>query len=131
MTQKDGITIPIFHGIFNGHESITHFIHDFDPALYELLPNLYATCIADNGRSPRKIVAGFFVKTSYHHDDAEFSGALHAAMMTIPALTSFVNTQFSLLPARLEVIGSEPLSEQEMLRTLLSQSLKHSTFGHA
>jgi hypothetical protein len=44
--EKGGVTIPLFHCIFNGDESVTHFMREYDASLYQTLPHLYAVCIA-------------------------------------------------------------------------------------
>lgn len=48
MNKKGGVTIPIFHCVFNGYESITSFMRDFDLSLYKELENLYAICFSNN-----------------------------------------------------------------------------------
>ncbi len=132
MMQKGGLTIAVMDAICNGHESITHFMHAFDEKLYECLPHVYAICIADNGQTPRKIVGGFFVKTSYHHNDTGFHEALLGVMALSPHLNRFgEDRRYSLLPARVPVEAAEPLSEASMVFVLSQQALKHSTFGHA
>src|SRR5690606_2369018 len=42
------VTVPLFHCLFHDSTSITHFLHDLDPALCRVLPHTYAVCIADN-----------------------------------------------------------------------------------
>lgn len=131
MSKKGGVTIPIFDCIYNGAESITSFERDFDEKLYEILPNLYTVCIADNSQGSRNIVGGFFVKTSYTHNNKEFEDSLHAAALSSPNLSQLLGPEVSFLPARLGVSGSAPLSEQEMLRVMITQFLKFSQEGSA
>jgi len=78
LKKKGGLTVPVFDCIFHGQESIESFIREFDGGLYNSLPNLYAICFSDNSSSPRNIVAGCVVKTSFTHHDEEFSAAVLA-----------------------------------------------------
>jgi len=74
------------------------------------------------------LVGGFFVKTSYTHEDvAPFQNVLEGVIHTSQNLARFTGHKYSMLPAKLGVQGSEPLSEAEMLRILSNQYLKHST----
>jgi hypothetical protein len=78
------------------------------------LPNLYVICLSDNSGSTRKIVAGFFVKTSYSHEDPEFLDTTTVVAKSTKELSKLVGAKTSLLHARLDVVGSEPpLSEDE------------------
>ena len=129
--QKGGVTIPIFHCIFNGYESITSFMYDFDEELYASLPNLYAICISNNRGSTKNIIAGFFIKTSYTHEDSEFLDALNAITKSNKKLAKKIDNNASYFPARLTISGSKPLSEDEMLQIISQQALKFSTGGKA
>lgn len=132
MSLKGGVSIPVFECLFNGPASITSFTRSFDQALYELLPNLYVVCIAKGSDERRKLIGGFFIKTSYHHSDgADFQDALNQAVYTSENLASFTGPEYALLPARLGIEGSEPLSEAEMLHILSTQYLKYSRAGSA
>jgi len=131
MTKKGGVTIPVFDCIFHGVESIESFAREFDVGLYQTLPNLYGICLSDNSNGRRKIVAGFSVKTSYTHDDEEFLPAITAAVVSSEKLRPFLGPQTTFLPARLGVVGSAPLSEQEMLRLMATQFLKYAVGGNA
>lgn len=131
MTKHGGVTIPIFHCVFNGHESITSFTREFDENMYRALPNLYAICLSDNSSAARKIVAGFFIKTSYTHQDPEFLDAITAVAKSTKELSKFMEVKSSFLPARLGPTDSEPLSELEMLKIMSEQSLKFSAAGNA
>ncbi|MDX2503678.1 MAG: hypothetical protein QNL62_04265 [Gammaproteobacteria bacterium] len=125
------MTIPMFHCIFNGHESITSFIHDFDEKLYKSLPNLYAICISNNRGSTKNIVAGFFVKTSYTHEDSEFLDAITAVTKSNKELAKTVGDNASFFTDRLTISGSKPLFDNEMLQVISQQALKFSVGGNA
>ncbi|MBA1245436.1 hypothetical protein [Pseudomonas japonica] len=128
MSEKGGVSIPVFECLFNGSESITSFTKEFDRSLYEALPHLYVVCIAKNTGKLKQLVGGFFIKTSYHHNDGyEFTAALHTALITSDTLRQFDSPEYSLLPARLGVLGAEPLSEGEMLKIFSQQYLKFNT----
>ncbi|MBA1290578.1 hypothetical protein [Pseudomonas japonica] len=128
MSERGGVSIPVFECLFNGSESITSFTKEFDRTLYEALPHLYVVCISKNKGKLKQLVGGFFIKTSYHHDDGhDFTAALHAALMTSDTLRRFDGPEYSLLPARLGVLGADPLSEGEMLRIFGQQYLKYNT----
>ncbi len=131
MSSKGGVTMPLFHCIFNNFDSITHFMRTYDEVLYRQLKNTYAVCISDNSGLNRKIVAGFIVKTSYSHNDPEFLNAITKIGLSTKELSSYIGSNTSFLPARLGVMGSEPLSESEMLNVMLQQYLKFSTAGNA
>ena len=62
----------LFHCFFNSDGSITHHMHDPDDDLVSCLPNLYVVYISDNALKRKRIVAGFFVKTSCTHLDFDF-----------------------------------------------------------
>ncbi|GKT25082.1 hypothetical protein [Acidovorax sp. SUPP3334] len=128
--ERGGVSIPVFDCVFNGAESITSFTREFDPNFYRILPNLYAVCVATSSHGQKKIAAGFFVKTSYHHNDPEFSTILASSLETSPNLARFHTLGTSFFPSRLNVPDSEPLSEIEMLHTMLTLFTKHSVGGH-
>ncbi len=130
MTDTGGITIPLFHCIFN-NGSITHYDREYDTDLYFSLPNLYAVCIADRKSGKRQLVAGFFVKTSYSHHDSGFVPAIAAAAQSATELIPFLNEKISFLPARIQAPDSAPLSEYEMLDVMLKQYVKFSSHGTA
>lgn len=130
MTDKGGITIPLFHGIFKG-DSITHYDREFDENLYSSLPYLYAICIARKDRGMKKIVAGFFVKTSYSHNDEGFTAAIATAAQSAAELHPFLEGSFSFHPARINSAEGPPLSENEMLDILQKQYVKFSAYGSA
>jgi len=131
MSKKGGVTIPLFHCIFNEYESITHFMRTYDEVLYKKLENLYAVCISDNSGPKKKIVAGFIVKTSYTHNDSEFLDAITEVALSTEELKQHVGRNTSFLPARLGITGSTPPSEPEMLNVMSQQFLKFSTAGNA
>jgi len=131
MKQKGGVTIPVFECIFHGSESIESFIREFDKALYEALPNLYVICVAQTHGRVKKIVAGFFIKTSYTHHDKEFLSVMTAALNSSEKLHRFVGEHTSFLPARLGISGTSPLSEQEMLKIMMTQYVKYAADGSA
>lgn len=132
MFKKGGVSIPVFECLFNGSDSITSFTRSFNQALYEHLPNLYVVCLSKQKGRQRQLVGGFFIKTSYTHEDgADFQDALEQAVHTSQNLAKFTGPNFSLLPARLGIQGSEPLTEAEMLKILSTQYLKFSTAGNA
>ncbi len=131
MNKKGGVSIPIFECIFNQAGSFTSFERDFDENLYMVLPNLYAVCIKDKSHKPHIIIGGFFIKTSYTHKEKEFLDSLHAVVETSPNLGHFLGPNITFLPARLGIKGSAPLSENEMLKVMLTQFLKFSQNGTA
>ncbi|UXZ97206.1 hypothetical protein K3169_04685 [Pseudomonas phytophila] len=132
MSKKGGVSIPVFECLFNGSHSITSFTRSFDQALYEHLPHLYVVCLSKSKGKQRQLVGGFFIKTSYTHEDgADFQNALEQAVHTSQNLAKFTGPKFSMLPARLGIQGSEPLSEDEMLKIFSTQYLKFSTVGSA
>jgi len=112
--------------MFNGDESILHFMHEFDPAMYQALPNLYAVCIAKTKNKTKTVHAGFIVKTSYTHNDPDFSDTLMLAVGTDPAMKALIDENSSFLPARISISGEAPPTEAEMLRIMVDQHLKFS-----
>jgi len=130
MTDQGGLTIPLFHCIFN-NGSITHYDRKYDAKLYTSLPNLYAVCIANKNSGMRRVVGGFFVKTSYSHNDEGFIDAIAAAAQSATELLPLLNGNTSFLPARLNAPLDPPLTEQEMLDVMLEQYVKFSTHGTA
>ncbi len=128
--KKGGLSVLLFHCFFNGNGSVTHFMHDFDVELYRSLPNLYAVCISDTSSNQKKITAGFFIKTSYSHQDGDFIGALTNVVSTDTGMKNLINERSSFLPARVGISGAPP-SEDEMLRLIVNQALKHGIGGNA
>lgn len=128
--QKGGVSALLFHCLFNTDGSVTHFMHDFDVDLYHSLPNLYAVCIADTSSNQKNITAGFFIKTSYSHQDSDFVGALANVVSIDTGMKNLINERSSFLPARIGISGAPP-SEDEMLRVISSQALKHGVGGIA
>ena len=131
MSKKGGVTIPLFHCIFNGYESITSFMRTYDESMYRQLENVYAICISDNSGSRKKIVAGFIVKTSYTHKDPEFLDVITEVALTTKELSPYISQNTSFLPARIGVPGNSPLTESEMSHLMSRQSLKFSSAGNA
>ncbi len=129
--QKGGLSVLLFHCLFNSNGSVTHFMHDLDVELYGSLPNLYAVCISDTSLKQRKITAGFFIKTSYSHHDSDFIGALTNVISIDTGMRNLINECSSFLPARIAISGDVPPSEDEMLRVIFAQALKHGVGGSA
>ncbi len=129
---KGGLTIPIYHCIFN-QGSITHYLHEIDPDLLAQLPNLYAVCVATKVSGRRNVVAGFFVKTSYTHQDREFGDACRGAIAFMNEINPLLDSEFSLLPARVSIGGADtsPLSEDEMNAYIFQQYFKFQEVGQA
>lgn len=134
MIQRGGFTFPILSCVFNADGSITHFMHEIDPSLYKMLPNLYAICVtkAEDGR--RIVPCGFFVKTSYdhNHDEAEFSSALAGIAKQIPQIAALRTSGDRIVSGRIGNVQPEMvLTEEEMLRLMIGQYLKLSSAGQA
>lgn len=129
MAGKGGVSVPLNWCTFNGFDSMLHDTFTTDTELLKLLTNVYAVCIARRDSKPREIVGGFFVRTSYTHDDPEFAASLANAMAAVPAFSGFAPELHTFLPAKV----SAPLDipEVDMLRLLMSQKLKFSTGGTA
>jgi hypothetical protein len=130
-TKKGGLSICLFHCVFNGFESLTHFTTTHPQELYDLLPNIYAVCIADNSDGQKKIVAGFVIKTSYVADDEDFLGSLQNTLSLYPELRSATDGKdCSYLPAKIGLSDSKPLSEDELIRLMLQQQLKYTPINN-
>jgi hypothetical protein len=129
MAGKGGVTVPLNWCVFNGFESIVHDTITTDRELLKRLPNVYAVCIATRNSNPKTIVGGFFVRTTYTHNDQGFPEALAKAMAAIAEFQQFAPELHSFLPAR---IGAPlDIPESEMLRVLMTQKLKFSSGGTA
>mgnify|MGYP001572801275 CR=1 FL=1 len=125
MNKTGGVSIPILHCVFN-NGSITHYNRDYDTALYESLPNLYAVCVATRPHGGhRKVLGGFFIKTSYDHSNTEFHEACKAALQTMNEIKELIGDEFSLLPARINISADKTLSEDELVSLLFQQYFKH------
>ncbi|MCE3605758.1 hypothetical protein LXA47_19420 [Massilia sp. P8910] len=129
MSAKGGVTVPLNWCVFSEFDSLLHDTISTDPQLLVLLENVYAVCIAQRSSQPKKIVGGFFVRTSYTDKDEEFAEALASAMASIPAFSKFDPVRHSFLPARVK--AALDITEDEMLTLLLSQKLKFTTAGNA
>ncbi len=130
-SQEGGVALLLFHCVFNGSESITHFTHEIDFELYQSLPNAYAICIAEKAQEHKKVTAGFIIKTNCMHHDSNFTGILTNAAMAVPKLMSLIGDHSSFLPARLGISGDTLPTEMEMLRIMTTQALKHGVAGTA
>lgn len=82
-------------------------------------------CIADNNGAMKTIPAGFFIKTSYTHDDAGFLDALAGVAETVFSPNLLSGWKASFLPARIGLPDDAPMTEQEMLRVIVQQCFKH------
>lgn len=131
MEKKGSVTIPVFECIFRGSDSVVSFTREFDDAMYASLPNLYAVCVAETHGSVKKVVAGFLIKTTFTHHDDDFRAALTATLTSSENLHGFAGPHTSFLPARLSMPDPSPLSEQEFLKIMINQYLKHSVGGYA
>lgn len=129
MVEKGGVTVPLNWCTFNGFDTVVHDTLKTDEGLLRKLPNAYAVCIAQRNSTPKVIVGGFFVRTTYTHHDTEFPKALAEAMFAIPAFRSFAPQDHSFLPAK--VNAPIDVTEDEMIKLLLSQKLKFTTGGRA
>lgn len=129
MIGKGGVTVPLNWCVFNGFDSILHDTVSTDVALLERLPNVYAVCIAKRNSSPKTIVGGFFIRTTYTHDDPEFPDALANSMAMVPEFHRFAPEFHSFLPAK--VRAPLDVTEEQMLDVLVSQKLKFTTGGTA
>lgn len=128
-----GLSCPILHCIFSSG-SVTHYTHDVDPILVDQLPNLYAVCLANRTAGKRNVFGGFFIKTTYSHDDVqEFGAACKAAMSTMKELQHFLDDSTSLLPAKIAAPGTEeqPFTENELLGVIFKQYVKFHEVGQA
>ncbi len=126
-----GLSLLLMHAVFNEHESITHYMHEFDKALYRELPYLYVVCLAETIGTTRKIRGGFFIKTSYSHESKEFADMIMACIESTPDLSNIVNNNIKILPAKVKLNESDgiPITESEMLSILAKQALKHEISG--
>jgi len=132
MTDKGGVNLLLFHCVFNEFESITHYLHKFDTKLYEALPNLYAVCISHNTNSVKKVIGGFFVKTSYSHSDEKaFLDLCRGIFHQIKEFQDFTSSDVRFLPAKIGVPDNRPLTENEMARLISRQAIKFSALGNA
>lgn len=129
MVEKGGVTVPLNWCIFNGFDTVVHDTLKTDEELLRKLPHVYAVCIAQRNSNPKEIVGGFFVLTTYTHEDAEFPEALAQAMFAVVAFRKFAPQDHSFLPAR--VSAPIDVSEEEMVKLLLRQKLKFTTSGRA
>jgi hypothetical protein len=129
--NQGGLTTPLFHCIFNGSESITGFMHETKEELVAILPHLYAVCLTNTAQGSKQVLAGFVVKTSFTHHDAGFLDALNGLVSSIPSLSRLRDHQSTLLPARIEIKGTEPLSEEDLSRLMVRQFVRHSVGGNA
>ena len=129
--QKGGLSVLLFHCLFNSNGSVTHFMHDLDVELYRSLPNLYAVCMSDTSSNQKKITAGFFIKTSNSHYDSDFIGVLANVISSDTGMRSLINERSSFLPARITISGDAAPSEDEMLRVIFTQALKYGVGGSA
>jgi len=130
MNKKGGVTIPIFHCVFNVRESITSYMRSFDKKMYQELDNFYLICISLNDGAKKEVVAGIAVKTSYKHDEPGFLDAIHGLLLSTQVLEKYAAKNISFLPAKIIFEGLPP-SENELLELMQEQYLKHSTGGSA
>lgn len=130
-TDKGGVGIPLFHCEFNHIDgSLTHYLHEVNTIMYDSLENLYAVCIAVKSSNERRILAGFFIKTSFSHLDQEFLEHLELVVREIPELKKFLSSNASFLPAKIGISGPPP-TESEMLDIIIKQYTKLSTAGNS
>lgn len=118
------MSLMVLSVIFNG-EVVTSHTHEYDLKLYEKLPSLYAVLIAQGDSGPRKIVGGCILKTTLPREPTKpFQEAVTGLIALSPPLLAIASQPHRLLPAKLNVVGSSPFPEEELLRILLHQRLK-------
>ncbi|WP_235424039.1 hypothetical protein [Citrobacter koseri] len=123
----EGISSLIFHCVFNGDSSVTHFMHEGLNKIAEPLPNMYAVCVAENHKGKKIVRAGFVIKTTFHHESSDFPSALRSVCMSVKELMPFVDSnKTSFLPAKMGVRGIQLPTEDECLYILFNQYIKHS-----
>lgn len=129
--NQGGLSLIMHHCFFNGVESITHYVHDFDTDLYKNLPNLYVICISDNSGKHRQIKAGFSLKTSYTHNDSEFLNVIFNTINSaVPALSQFCDKNYSFLPAKLSISDLQ-FTEDDFVKIMVQQYMKFNIDGTA
>lgn len=110
--------------LFNGEE-VTSYTHKYDLKLYERLPDLYAVLIAQGESGPRKILGGCIVKTTLPREpDRPFQEAITSIMALSSPLLAITSQPHRVLPAKLGVVGSAPLPEDDLLGVLVNQRFK-------
>lgn len=129
-TVQGGASILLFHCVYNGSDSITHFMQDMHPEIYNELPNLYSVCVADNSTGNKKITATFFIKTTRHHNDPDFLDSLLSIMALSPDLLAHWKEKTSLIPAH-HLVNGPPLSENEYVHFSQKLYMKHNIDGRA
>ncbi|UMZ09795.1 hypothetical protein I9018_20030 [Pseudomonas sp. MPFS] len=103
---------------------------EYDIDRYYSLPHLYSVCIVDN-QDKRKVVAGFFYKSSLMQDNPRFQSEVFAVASAIPEFPAFDNERYSMITARANVPDGSPVSKEEMQGHLNNQYLMHSSAGSA
>lgn len=119
------LSIMVLSATIDG-EAVTTYEHDFDQRLYGLLPNLYVVLISKGVSGPRDIAGALFMKTTLHHDETaeDFRDAINAGIRASQPLRHLASLPIRLLPAKLTLAGTRPISEGECLRVIADQLLK-------
>lgn len=130
-TNNNGVSLLMFHCLFNDGGSITHFSHKFLPELYDALSNLYVVCIVNRSEGIKKAVGAFVIKTSLAQDNPNFLLILKSTVATEPRLINLIDSDSSLLATKLNVPVGKSISENEMLELMMRQAILHGTVGAA
>ncbi|MFT5723864.1 MAG: hypothetical protein ACI9JN_000981 [Bacteroidia bacterium] len=79
-------------------------------------------------KNKKEVGAGFFIKTSFHHNDLKFLNHLELVVRSTPELEKYYEPNIFFLPAKIDVDGPPP-SEEEMLKLITNQHVKFSVAG--
>ena len=85
---------------------------------------MYVVYISDNALKRKRIVAGFFVKTSCTHLDFDFVERLTAIVSCDIRLRSQIDDRSIFLPSRIGIPGKTRPTFEEMVQIVIAQALK-------
>jgi hypothetical protein len=128
--EEPRLSALILSALFQGDE-ITHFTHEYDKGLDEILPYLY--CVLVRREGAQSISAGMIIKSTISNTQTpEFQEMATDCLRVSRPLAALADIPVRFLPARVKLEGTEPVTVEECLRILATQFYNHSrTPGHA
>ncbi|KPY17032.1 MULTISPECIES: hypothetical protein [Pseudomonas syringae group] len=103
----------------------------YDIDMYRAMTSLYCVSVAINGPQSKKIVGGFFFKSSMPDNSPQFQIQMTSVFDALPEFSAVDRNQASLLHTRLFVQDGEPLTNEHMLKMITDQYVRYTSAGSA
>lgn len=103
----------------------------YDIEMYRAMTSLYCVSVAINGSQSKKIVGGFFFKSSMPDNNPQFQIQTASLFDALPEFSAVDREQVSLFHTRVFVPDGDPLTNEYMLGMITDQYVRYSSAGSA